>query len=164
MLKFLQIKGNQIEEIHNYQNLQRGAIIHKYIGRRLCSTTGKSSDALHSRSDLFSSLPPWNVIHAGAKTYLQFCDCQPLPLFHRPTFLQSLQHRDPEILFSVLALAQRFDHGAGVDCGVHTEAARARVSKRVSEGKVDLSTIQTLCLLTLLDFAGKDSLSRNCQC
>jgi hypothetical protein len=103
-----------------------------------------------------SAVPPWNVVLAGAKTYLQFCDCQPLPLFHRPTFLQTLQYRDPEVLFSVLALAVRFENTDRFDSAGHTEAARTRVSKRVFEGKVELSTIQTLCLLTLIDFAGME--------
>lgn len=60
-------------------------------------------------------------------------------------------------MFSILALAVRFENNDGLDCAAYTEAARTRVSKRVFEGRVELSTIQTLCLLTLIDFAGRQS-------
>lgn len=76
--------------------------------------------------------------------------------------MQTLQDRDPEILFSILALALRFRDDdvdvLGTNVACHVEAARTRVSRRISEGKVELSTIQTLCLLTLVDFAGKTML------
>jgi hypothetical protein len=88
-----------------------------------------------------------------------YCDCQPLPLFHRPTFISSLRNRDPELLLAILALTLRFsdnsmrashkEHADG-----YVEAARRIISKKVFDGNVELSTIQSLCLLALVDFTG----------
>ncbi|KAF8847409.1 hypothetical protein BDZ45DRAFT_329912 [Acephala macrosclerotiorum] len=100
-----------------------------------------------------NALPAGNIVLSAANTYLRYCDCQPLPLFHRSTFMQTLQDRDPEVLFSILALALRFGDTLDANVFGHFEAARSRVSKRVSDGSVELSTLQALCLLTLVDFA-----------
>lgn len=37
----------------------------------------------------------------------------------------------------------------------HAEVARSLVTKRVWEGPVELSTLQSLCLLSLVDFTSK---------
>ncbi|RDL36372.1 C6 transcription factor [Venustampulla echinocandica] len=103
-------------------------------------------------------LPSWEVIQTAAETYLLYCDCQPLPLFHRSTFIQTLRSRDGEVIFSLLALAARFLEDPALRASqvssVHEymEAARTIVSKKVFDGVVELSTIQTLCLLSLVDF------------
>jgi hypothetical protein len=39
----------------------------------------------------------------------------------------------------------------------YTEVARGLVMRRVSEGPVELSTLQCLCLLSLIDFTSKSS-------
>lgn len=106
-------------------------------------------------------LPPWEEIFPIAKLYLEFCESQPLPLFHRPTFIPSLQTRDVEIIYAILALALRFSDSYE-DASLLTEmvngyaeVARGLVMKRVSEGPVELSTLQCLCLLSLVDFTSK---------
>jgi hypothetical protein len=111
-----------------------------------------------------STLPPWDVIlHIGEK-YLLYCDCQALPLFDRSTFMRKLKEREPEVLFSLLGLALRFnDDGPYYKAQAklikdYVEAARALVMKKVMDGDVELSTIQTLCLLSLIDFTGMASL------
>jgi hypothetical protein len=98
-----------------------------------------------------------------AQAFLIYCDCQPLPLFHRQTFLATLGHRDPEIIYAVLALAIRFCSPAVLNgiageisslqnmVALYTEAARERVIKRVLSGPVEISTLQTLCLLSMVD-------------
>ncbi|PBP24582.1 hypothetical protein BUE80_DR004393 [Diplocarpon rosae] len=93
-------------------------------------------------------LPSWEVILGAAENYLKYCDCQPLPLFQRATFLRTLKGRQPEVVFSILALASRFTDTYG-PCsdqarliGGYGEAARTIVAKKVFEGTVDLSTIQ----------------------
>jgi hypothetical protein len=99
-----------------------------------------------------------------AEVYLDYCDCQPLPLFHRASFLTSLRQRDPEVVYAVIALAIRFyDNGSLDDPDTYnamsdnitryTEAARALVIKRVLEGPVELSTLQCLCILCMIDFS-----------
>lgn len=112
-------------------------------------------------------LPPWDKVLEAAQTFLVYCDCQPLPLFHRQTFLATLGHRDPEIIYAILALAIRFC-SADVLNGMfgndtllqnpvpaYIEAARERVIKRVLKGPVEISTLQTLCLLSMIDSTSK---------
>lgn len=104
------------------------------------------------------NLPSWDVILGAAETYLQYCDCQPLPLFQRSSFIRTLKDRRPEVLLSILAIALRLtedqqsrNNHARLTTG-YVEAARTIVSKQVFEGAVELSTIQALCLLTIVDF------------
>lgn len=112
------------------------------------------------------TFPPWEEILPIAELYLLYCDSQPLPLFHRETFLANLQSREPEIIFAILALSLRFSDDsyrnendqANLVNG-YAEVARGLVMKRVSEGPVELSTLQCLCLLSLVDFTSKDIVS-----
>jgi hypothetical protein len=107
-----------------------------------------------------STLPPWDIIFRTGENYLLYCDCQPLPLFDRSTFIQRLRERESEVLFSLLALALRFNEdgpnheGQAKIVTDYVEAARALVTKKVMDGLVELSTIQSLCLLSLVDFTG----------
>ncbi|EEA23112.1 C6 transcription factor, putative [Talaromyces marneffei ATCC 18224] len=110
------------------------------------------------------SLPPWEKVLEIAQAFLVYCDCQPLALFHRQTFLASLGHRDPEIVYTILALAIRFcspdilNDAGGNTASLHAlvpsymEAARERVIKRVLSGPVEISTLQALCLLSMVDY------------
>lgn len=91
-----------------------------------------------------------------------YCESQPLPLFHRSSFIVSLQTRDVEIIYAMLALSSRFSddyrHRASDMTELvnsYAEVARGLVMKRVSEGPVELSTLQCLCLLSLVDFTSK---------
>ncbi|KAK9859522.1 hypothetical protein MYU51_013579 [Penicillium brevicompactum] len=96
------------------------------------------------------TLPPWEDIIPVAELYLLYCDSQPLPLFHRDSFLATIQTREAELLFAILALASRFSysHNSGNDpaglVNSYAEIARGLVMKRVSEGPVELSTLQCL--------------------
>lgn len=93
-----------------------------------------------------------------AKTYLLYCDCQPLPVFCRKEFIETLSERDPEVILSILALAIRFsdedvfrDNQFELVAG-YVEAARSIISGKIFGGRVELSTLQSLCLLSLVDF------------
>ncbi|KAJ5653159.1 hypothetical protein N7490_000162, partial [Penicillium lividum] len=103
-------------------------------------------------------LPPWEEIIPIAKLYLLYCESQPLPLFHRSSFLASLERRDVEIIYGILALSIRFSdsyrdyHDLTELVNGYAEVARGLVMKRVSEGPVEISTLQCLCLLSLVDF------------
>ena len=107
-------------------------------------------------ADLPSALPPWDDILAAAELYLLYCDCQPLPLFDRDSFIRTLESRHPEVLLSMLALTSRFSEHAQTRATEvvtgHVEAARTLVMQRLSDGPVELSTLQSLCLLSLIDF------------
>jgi hypothetical protein len=74
-----------------------------------------------------------------------------------------LRNRDTEIILSVLALALRFVDDPGIranneEIDSFIEAARNIVAKKIFEGTVELSTIQSLCLLSLVDFTSKSLL------
>lgn len=96
-----------------------------------------------------------------AELYLLYCDSQPLPLFHGKTFLASLPKRDAEVVLAILALGIRFTTSyCNDDYYIHevnsyAEVARGLVMKRVSEGPVEISTLQCLCLLSLVDFTSE---------
>lgn len=107
-------------------------------------------------------LPPWNTVLSIAELYLLYCESQPLPLFHRATFVRTLGGRDPEIIYAVLATSVRFSEGLYANddelvdiVNSYAEVARGLVTKRVWEGPVELSTLQSLCLLSLVDFTSK---------
>jgi hypothetical protein len=108
-----------------------------------------------------SLLPSWEVVVATTELYLIYCDCQPLPLFERSTLVRTLRDRDPEILFSILALTIRFSGDPFFQENLseltekYSETARTMVIQRVSEGPIELSTLQSLCLLSLVDFTSK---------
>ncbi|KAJ5937227.1 C6 transcription factor [Penicillium verhagenii] len=103
-------------------------------------------------------LPPWEDIIPIAELYLLYCESQPLPLFHISSFIASLQGRDIEIIYGILALSLRFSdsyrnyHNLTELVNSYAEVARGLVMKRVSEGPVEISTLQCLCLLSLVDF------------
>ncbi|OOQ86125.1 C6 transcription factor [Penicillium brasilianum] len=103
-------------------------------------------------------LPPWDEIIPLAELYVLYCESQPLPLFHTSSFISSLQTRDIEIIYAILALSLRFSNShrdsrsLSEQVNSYAEVARGLVMKRVSEGPVEVSTLQCLCLLSLVDF------------
>lgn len=112
-------------------------------------------------SDLSSTLPPWDGVVTAAELYLVYCDCQPLPLFNRETFMEILGAREPEILLSILALSSRFSANVEIRsnhveiANNYAESARLLVIQKVSVGPIEISTLQSLCLLSLIDFTSK---------
>ena len=77
--------------------------------------------------------------------------------------MNSLTSRDPELLFAILVSASRFegrghaDHNKWVPYSFEEFATLAKemVMRRVTQGPVELSTIQTLCLLSLVELNGR---------
>lgn len=104
------------------------------------------------------TLPPWDDVVAIAELYLLYCESQPLPIFHTGSFINSLQSRDIEVIYAILALCLRFStsHRSASNLSEqvngYAEVARGLVMKRVSEGPVEVSTLQCLCLLSMVDF------------
>jgi hypothetical protein len=74
--------------------------------------------------------------------------------------MEKLKERDAEVLFSLLGLALRFNEDGPYQEGEahlmkdYVETARALTMKKVMDGIVEVSTIQSLCLLSLIDFTG----------
>ena len=105
----------------------------------------------------FSSLPPRELTNVVAEAYLLYCDCQPLPLFHSVSFIETIHSREKELLTAITALSIRFCQPSilGASSTDFAEESRAIVMGKVVEGTVELSTLQTLCLLSLIDFTSK---------
>ncbi|CAG8017984.1 unnamed protein product [Penicillium nalgiovense] len=93
-----------------------------------------------------------------AEFYLTFCNAQPLLLFPHRSSLVSLGKRDPELLLAIEALGVRFNGPGVIDQDIEleikrkTERACQMAMMRLASGTVELSTIQTLCLLSMLEF------------
>ncbi|KAH8686431.1 putative Zn(II)2Cys6 transcription factor [Ilyonectria robusta] len=89
--------------------------------------------------------------------YLTWCHNQPIALFREENFLDSLKSRDREVLLAVKSLSLRFPPGTLTPqkrerLQVMAKASRRLVMDRIADGHVRLSTLQTLCLLSQLDF------------
>ncbi|CEO60779.1 hypothetical protein PMG11_05319 [Penicillium brasilianum] len=95
---------------------------------------------------------------SNAELFLTFCNSQPLPLFAQSVSLASLRGRDPELLLAMDAHCIRFrglgikDREIELEIKAKTERASRLVIDRLADGSVELSTIQALCLLSLLEF------------
>lgn len=106
------------------------------------------------------ALPPWNSVLNLAECYLRYCDSQPLPLFHCDSFCSTFKDRDLEIIYSVLALASRYSSEPLIqqtalrDRLRYAQAAHQLVMNRILEGLVELSTMQTLCILSIVELNG----------
>ncbi|KAL4866618.1 hypothetical protein BDV12DRAFT_131442 [Aspergillus spectabilis] len=87
-----------------------------------------------------------------------YCNFQPLPLFHHNSFLETCKNRDPELLLAIQALGLRFKGNGIADPETNrqmkewTESSRRMISTRLREGSVELSTLQALTILILIDY------------
>lgn len=97
---------------------------------------------------------------SAIELYLTFCNSQPLPLFSHRTSVASISNRDPELVFAVEAAGLRF-RGLGVKDSLIEPEIRSKIDRasqlvmnRMADGNVELSTIQTLCILSMLEFTG----------
>ncbi|KAL6235851.1 hypothetical protein BDW75DRAFT_128871 [Aspergillus navahoensis] len=103
-----------------------------------------------------------NDLSTVAHLFLTCCNYQPLPLFHPDRFVETLENRDPELILAIHAISLRFGRSPDgsdlrpyiTDCA---RRARTLVMERVGRGPLELSTLQTLCLLALFDFTAGDT-------
>ncbi|EED19234.1 conserved hypothetical protein [Talaromyces stipitatus ATCC 10500] len=97
------------------------------------------------------------TVLSASRLFLTYCSCQPLPLFHHDSFFASLSARDTELVDAIQALAFRFSEGGITDpiieqqINIQTENCRKQVMDRLANGTVELSTLQALCLLSLIE-------------
>ncbi|KAJ5550125.1 transcriptional regulator family: Fungal Specific TF [Penicillium sp. DV-2018c] len=136
-------------------------IITRYAPNQLSSPV-----ALQPQSPHIAVLPPTEShltsnetsMVSDAELYLTYCNGQPLLLFPLRTSLASLKTRVPELLLAIEALGARFrergvsDQTLQTNIKSKTERAAQITMMRVASGTVELSTIQTLCLLSMLEF------------
>lgn len=110
----------------------------------------------HITRDL--DLPTPDLLQKAAELFLKYCHCQPLPIFRPDTFVSTITSRDLELRLCIVGLSLRFDaqsipqRGQDPSYMTYLHAARNLVMKKVTQGPVDLSTLQSLCLLALSDF------------
>ncbi|CAJ0552212.1 Ff.00g061910.m01.CDS01 [Fusarium sp. VM40] len=109
------------------------------------------SSWLTGRSSL---LPGKDVLEDVINAYFQYCHKQPLWLFNQEDF-SSIQDCSEGTLLTLLALASchskhPFFQGRLHELGhTYAQAAREGILQQVGEGKVSITTIQNLCMLTL---------------
>lgn len=117
--------------------------------KKLCSRTNRSSRAHSSDS-------------SALDLYFTFCNSQPLSLFPCGACPDNIGRRDPELLLAMEALGLRFQGRGFKDSQIESEIqsktkrSRQAVMSRLDDGAVELSTIQSLCLLSMLDYTGED--------
>jgi hypothetical protein len=104
-------------------------------------------------------LPPRDAILDAIDAYFKYCHMQPLWLFDRHD-LSCIEDCRDEVIFSVLALAlchskHTFFRGRSEHLSQrYAQLAREHIMLRIAQGKVTLTTIQSLCMLALANLHG----------
>ena len=93
------------------------------------------------------------------RLYLTWCHWQPIALFNSETFLESLTFRDLELILALQSMSLRYPPSTLTPqtrerlSSMAREARRA-VMYRIASAEAELSTLQTLCILSMVEFAG----------
>ena len=143
----------------NATNLRRFSSAQRSTHDSTAETTSSPLIALegdHSESLDRRKLRTEEIQRFG-ESYLEFCSCQPLPLFPKEGFVESLSKRSDSTLFAIIANSLRYTRGAAHDKDGHTfrEAAHSLAVESITRGEVEISTLQTLCLIVFYDFGSK---------
>lgn len=123
---------------------------------------GRPNDeiALQVTDALPFAMPPKDVVEEGIALYFQYCHKQPLWLFD-PDDLPIPGKCRSEIIFGILSLSLRYSTNpllkGRIDqmCRQYAEAARSYAMLRITQGTVNLSTIQSFCLFALAEYIGE---------
>lgn len=104
-------------------------------------------------------VPKENLLAMG-QLYLTWCHGQPIALFNASTFLESLTFRDIELILALQTLSLRYPPSTLTPqkrdrLNAMEREARTAVMNRIASSEVDISTLQTLCILSMVEFAGK---------
>jgi hypothetical protein len=143
--------------LHNCDNASESSDM-----RESPMTQGRAGDetALQVASMLPFAMPPKDVVAEGITLYFQYCHKQPLWLFD-PDDLVIPEKCRSEVVFGILSLALRYSSNPFPEgrtdqiCRQYAEAARSYAMFRVAQGTVNLSTIQSLCLIALAEYIGE---------
>lgn len=106
------------------------------------------------------TMPPKDLVAEGIALYFQYCHKQPLWLFDPDDLLLPEKCRS-EVVFGILSLALRYSSNPFLEgrtdqmCRQYAEAARSYAMFRVAQGTVNLSTMQSLCLIALAEYIGE---------
>lgn len=103
------------------------------------------------------TLPSKEIVSESIGLYFRYCHKQPLWLLD-PEDLASPENCRNEVIFGVLTLALRYSDNPLLEgrkdqmCRQYAESARGLVMFRIAQGSVDLSTMQSLCLIALAEY------------
>lgn len=106
------------------------------------------------------TLPSKEIVSESIGLYFRYCHKQPLWLLD-PEDLASPESCRNEVIFGVLTLALRYSDNPLLEgrkdqmCRQYAESARGLVMFRIAQGSVDLSTMQSLCLIALAEYICK---------
>lgn len=113
--------------------------------------------AMQNANSLFLTMPPKEIIMEGIALYFHYCHKQPLWLFD-PEYMPTPEKCRSEVIFGILSLALRYSNNPFVEgrkdqiCRKYAEAAASYSMLRITQGTVDLSTMQSLCLIALAEY------------
>jgi len=116
---------------------------------------------LQNRHGLPVAMPPKHIITEGIALYFQYCHKQPLWLFD-PEDLAVPENCRSEVIFGILSLSLLYSDSLAREgrtdqmCRQYAEAARSYAMLRITQGKVNLSTLQSFCLIAMAEYIGKD--------
>lgn len=161
----------------NHQIETPGTLGHYSRELHHCDTTSESKDEqdtpiqqerpsnqnhLQVANTLPLGMPPNDIVEEAIALYFRYCHKQPLWLLDPDDLARPAECRE-EVVFGILTLALRYSDNpflAGQTdqiCRQYSEAARGLIMLRISEGKVDISTLQSLCLIALAQYIGRKS-------
>lgn len=101
-----------------------------------------------------------DALRETIRLYFIWCHNQPITLFREDAFLESLESRDYGLLLALQALGLRFTQNPVTPAKKVRLDDMARLSRQrtmdcVVNSRVNLSTLQSLCLLSMIDMAGE---------
>ncbi|OAQ60369.1 Zn(II)2Cys6 transcription factor [Pochonia chlamydosporia 170] len=107
---------------------------------------------------LFDLLVPKENLLAMGRLYLTWCHGQPISLFNPDIFLESLTFRDLELILALQTLSLRYPPSTLTPqkrerLDSMEKEARSAVMSRIASSEAELSTLQTLCILSMVEFA-----------
>ncbi|OAQ98784.1 hypothetical protein LLEC1_05423 [Akanthomyces lecanii] len=113
--------------------------------------------SLNNLSNSGLLIPKENLLAMG-RLYLAWCHGQPIALFDPETFLDSLTFRDLELILALQALSLRYPPSTLTPqkrekLDSMERESRSAVMSRIASSAVELSTLQTLCILSMVEFA-----------
>ncbi|KAM3453312.1 hypothetical protein MY3296_003903 [Beauveria thailandica] len=116
------------------------------------------SDAVVNNPSSSDLLMPKENMPTMGRLYLAWCHGQPIALFRPETFLDSLAFRDLELTLALQALSLRYPPSSLTaqkreKLDSMERESRSAVMNRIASSAVELSTLQTLCILSMVEFA-----------
>jgi hypothetical protein len=111
-----------------------------------------SHPSAKSESENSSLRPSPSDIVVGIALYFEYCHRQPIWCFERDEVNDFASMHD-ELACSILALTLRFSENAD-QAKLYANNAKSLIMLRIANGTVDLTTLETLCLLSHSSFIG----------